>query len=1348
MKCPQFENGVLFLPTRTGSHIELRLEDLSECPINELLTLLKEEGISLRYWVTIGHALIQVCEDEEKILQLIIAGADEALRPTLGECDRRERMDIINLVATYYLSKFSRGSPLDDPETKEEYLRTARGYYHDAEDQRLLVTSSAWAGRAGLDVAWYLLHKQDDTTYLDCAGQYYETARVLAKEPLKVDDLQQAYIGLGLVRYLKKDWKGAARNYQQVFRHGPASTNILFSLALCYHKLNEKDKVQQIITRILNHDPDHLGSLCAMARGIAKPTHEISDRFGFSSSMEDANSNVSVRWLTKAVEAHPGNPLATVLLCDDLISTSGANSELEDILTDALALCTDRNLHSEIHYQLGRMKHKDSEKKTEDGQVTHKEPKLKEAEEHFRQCIDIYNGKHHSAMYSLAQILGTQGKITEATTILEDVKDAHPNDYDVTKLLSVLYVDQGEYEKALDCVNKCVMLQRTVKERGDDVNLWILQARCLLALQNKGDVYVEAAIKAYERLLDHIAHRKPGEPGEELDQCVIWNNIGTLKFKDKNLGGALEAYQKALEIVEAKAERGEETASLRATLIFNLACVHEDKGDFQTAQERYNFLLGSFPWFQEPRSRLGSIDLRQRNPTSALSHLEASSSQSFTNVLLTSEAYRQQGHYEKARSVVAQALKEREKDFSSVEAAEALVYLGTLHYEMALLLCPYKRAPQRDQHFQRAFQLFTKAFECHEEGQPLAANGMAMVFAQKKEFNKAHRLFSKVLQSNESAHVKMNLGHTYMRGGATKVNPGAAPNPLDARKALRLYEAAWQENSFVDETEKFHVATSMALAHIVAKDFSKGIKVLEESKEANPGNQQLVYNLSISKHGRASKCLKNTEERAKPEKVNEAVELLKQAKAGFESVVEAFLKSRQTGRVPIGFEDLQKLEMKRVVGICRGRLTHCEDSIEQCTEWLKRQSDSVIQIEAKQRLDRENQLRLMREEEQNLEEQQRKANEEAERKRVEAEELAESLMEVALGMQLPRETDKDGPVVKKKDKPDLEVDEEEEDMDMDAPPEGDMNANGEDAANAPAPKGPKPKPKGGLTEDEKEERRRRKDEKRLARMTPEEKERYIQEKEDTRKKRLAKVAEKAKKKGKKNVEGAGAEGEAAGGEGEGAGGEPQSDGEEAKDGENEEEGAAVDVDEEAKEDQEAEKPKKKKGSKKRKLEKRNIATKEEQGDAPATGSGDAPATGSRDAPATGSGDAPATGSGDIPASVDESAAKRPKVEDGQEEGEVIVEAMPVPKIEDPAIIQKDVEDVLGDLFPEDEEMDIFEETDVANAETQRVADQAVAPALEVQEEQEEAAMLDDLFGIGEADAAEENTADEPPLMPE
>merc|ERR1712025_1246283 len=158
---------------------------------------------------------------------------------------------------------------------------------------------------------------------------------------------------------------------------------------------------------------------------------------------------------------------------------------------------------------------------------------------------------------------------------------------------------------------------------------------------------------------------------------------------------------------------------------------------------------------------------------------------------------------------------------------------------------------------------------------------------------------------NESAHVKMNLGHTYMRGGQTKLQPGQTPNPLDARKALKLYESAWEKNGFVDENEKFHIATSMALAHFVAKDFQKGIEVLEKAKLDNPGNQQIIYNLAISKHGRASKVLKNTEERAKPEKVTEAVELLKQAQVGFKSVIESFLHTRCTGSVPLGFEDLQ-----------------------------------------------------------------------------------------------------------------------------------------------------------------------------------------------------------------------------------------------------------------------------------------------------------------------------------------------------------------------------------------------------------------------------------------------------------
>merc|ERR1711915_457437 len=275
----------------------------------------------------------------------------------------------------------------------------------------------------------------------------------------------------------------------------------------------------------------------------------------------------------------------------------------------------------------------------------------------------------------------------------------------------------------------------------------------------------------------------------------------------------------------------------------------------------------------------------------------------------------------------------------------------------------------------------------------------------------------------------------------------------------------------------------------------------------NPGNQQIIYNLAISKHGRASKVLKNTEERAKPEKVTEAVELLKQAQVGFKSVIESFLHTRSTGSVPLGFEDLQKLEMKKVVGICRGRLTHCDDSIEQCSEWLQRQSDSLQQANNKQRREREKQLQMMKEEQEDADMKEKKAKEEEDRKRAEAEEIAETLMQDALGMQLPRETDKNpDPKIggKKVEEPKLD---EENPEGMEEQPELDEEGN-------PIQKGKKGKEKGkALTEAEKEERRRRKDEKRVARMTEEEREKYLAEKEATRAKRKERLKQKEKKKG-------------------------------------------------------------------------------------------------------------------------------------------------------------------------------------------------------------------------------------------
>merc|ERR1712242_163416 len=102
--------------------------------------------------------------------------------------------------------------------------------------------------------------------------------------------------------------------------------------------------------------------------------------------------------------------------------------------------------------------------------------KLTIAEKHFQTCISMYNGRHFSAMFSLAQILGYRGQVEGAISILEQIKEHHPNDYAVMKLMAVLYSHRQEFEQALDCVNACIRIKRESgdeEHKEDDVGLWL-----------------------------------------------------------------------------------------------------------------------------------------------------------------------------------------------------------------------------------------------------------------------------------------------------------------------------------------------------------------------------------------------------------------------------------------------------------------------------------------------------------------------------------------------------------------------------------------------------------------------------------------------------------------------------------------------------------------------------------------------------------------------------------------------------------------------------------------------------------------------------------------------------------
>ncbi len=221
---------------------------------------------------------------------------------------------------------------------------------------------------------------------------------------------------------------------------------------------------------------------------------------------------------------------------------------------------------------------------------THTEPTinnlnhLEEEKVNFFTAIDLAfeleNWKSaFSISQNLAEFLDIRGhwadSISNSTKLLNLAKELNDLNFESCFInsLGVVYVNQGETNKAEICFNEALKIDRKL---GNQSNIATSLGNLAIAAIDQGEI--EKAEQLYNESLE--IYRKLGD---QLEIARTLNNIGSLAINKGEIEEANQLYNESLEI---KRKLGDQSGI--AVSLHGLASLASDKGEIEKAEQLYN----------------------------------------------------------------------------------------------------------------------------------------------------------------------------------------------------------------------------------------------------------------------------------------------------------------------------------------------------------------------------------------------------------------------------------------------------------------------------------------------------------------------------------------------------------------------------------------------------------------------------------------------------------------------------------------------------------------------------------------------------------------------------------------
>ncbi|KAG6539208.1 protein CTR9 homolog isoform X2 [Zingiber officinale] len=733
--------GVVYIPVQ-NSEEEVRVA-LDQLPrdATDMIDILKAEQAPLQFWLIIAREYFKQGKVDQ-FRQILEEGSSPEIDEYYADV-KYERIAILNALAAYFTYSGKIESKQRD---KEDNFVLATQYYNRASriDPHEL---STWIGKGQLYVA-----KGEFAT----ASESFRIA--LVEDPNCVPALLgQACVDFNIAEreeHYKKamdSYRSSLDNYKRALQINPnCPASVRLGIGFCRYKLGQFEKARQAFQRVLQLDPENIEALVAL--GVMDL--QTNEAGGIRKGMEK---------MQKTFEIHPYCPVALNYLANHFFFT-GQHFLVEQLTETALVVSNHGLMKAHSFYNLARSYHSKGD--------------YEKALRFYMLSVKEINKPQEFVLpyYGLGQVQLKLGDFRSSLSSFEKVLEVYPENCESLKAIGHIYSQLGEIDKAVDTFRKATRIDP--KDSGAFMEL----AELLISSDTGAAL---DALKTARNLL------KKG--GQDV-QIELLNNIGVLYFDKGEFELAEQTFKEALgdgiwlsllsgSIVSSAQSLNYRDFSLfqqleedglsfelpwdKVSTLFNYARLLEQVNGTEKASNFYRLILFKYPDYVDAYLRLAAMAKAQNNIQLSIELINDALrvDDRCSNALnMLGDLELKIDDWIKAKETLRAA-----KDATDGKDSYSTLALGNWNYFAAVR--NEKRGPKLEaQHLEKAKELYTKVLMQHTSNL-YAANGSAIVLAEKGQFDVAKDIFTQVQEAASGTifvqmpDVWVNLAHVYFAQG-------------------------------------------------------------------------------------------------------------------------------------------------------------------------------------------------------------------------------------------------------------------------------------------------------------------------------------------------------------------------------------------------------------------------------------------------------------------------------------------------------------------------------------------------------------------------------------------------------
>lgn len=367
-----------------------------------------------------------------------------------------------------------------------------------------------------------------------------------------------------------------------------------------------------------------------------------------------------------------------------------------------------------------------------------------------------YNDNNQLARIGNGQCLVLRGEYSDAIRAFDKILESNNKILEVSYTLGMLHAKaKKDLKLAISNLEKYVKVAQEMNK-----SIFTSALFTLSALYEESDL---------SKSLDYLKMAKEeeiksGKSENEISEILL-NNIGVLSLLENNVDEAQSSFEKALNVCKQKyIDSPENEKALEITLKYNIARSKEAKNDpnnTKDALKLYQNILEECPHYTNAKIRYLIISCLSENKN-IKQEVENLLSDESSDLQVRSFYGWYLKRFGKQQGLVNSGSKDQETEHHKETLTKytshdcyALISLANVYCTMAREMKDQKK---KDQYYIRAAQLYHKVLDLDVKN-AYAAQGIAIILAEKKQTGLALEFFRKVRDSLNDITVYLNLGH-------------------------------------------------------------------------------------------------------------------------------------------------------------------------------------------------------------------------------------------------------------------------------------------------------------------------------------------------------------------------------------------------------------------------------------------------------------------------------------------------------------------------------------------------------------------------------------------------------------